>query len=120
MIVLTGGVPKNHKTEEGKLMADWLIDKGVSKDRIIEENYATSTVGNALFSSYALARHNIKHATIIGSANYVRRGQTLFEVASWQTSLRALLSIRFLTQTSHSQILESKWWWAIRYLPWCP
>ncbi|MEZ9870424.1 ElyC/SanA/YdcF family protein [Vibrio sp. 10N.261.51.C6] len=84
MIVLTGGVPKNHKTE-GKLMADWLISKGVSKDRIIEENYATSTVGNALFSSYALARHDIKHATIISSASHVRRGQTLFEIASWQT-----------------------------------
>ncbi|EDP59739.1 YdcF family protein [Vibrio sp. AND4] len=84
LIVLTGGVPKNHKTE-GKLMADWLIEKGISKDRIIEENYATSTVGNALFSSYALARHNIKHATIISSASHVRRGQTLFEVASWQT-----------------------------------
>ena len=84
LIVLTGGVPKNHKTE-GKLMADWLIEKGISKDRIIEENYATSTVGNALFSSYALARHNIKHATIISSASHVRRGQTLFEIASWQT-----------------------------------
>ncbi|WP_188010507.1 ElyC/SanA/YdcF family protein [Vibrio parahaemolyticus] len=84
IIILTGGVPKNHKTE-GKLMADWLIEKGVSKDRIIEENYATTTVGNALFSSYALARHNIKHATIISSASHVRRGQTLFEIASWQT-----------------------------------
>ncbi|MBV1839235.1 YdcF family protein [Photobacterium ganghwense] len=84
LIVLTGGVPKNHKTE-GKLMADWLIAKGVSKDRLIEENYATSTVDNALFSSYALARHGIKHATIISSASHVRRGQALFEIASWQT-----------------------------------
>ena len=84
LIVLTGGVPKNNKTE-GKLMADWLVEKGVSRSRIIEENYATSTVGNALFSSYALARHNIKHATIISSASHVRRGQTLFEIASWQT-----------------------------------
>ncbi|AUI87503.1 transporter [Vibrio azureus] len=84
IIILTGGVPKNHKTE-GKLMADWLIEHGVNKDRIIEENYATSTVGNALYSSYALARHGIKHATIISSASHVRRGQTLFEIASWQT-----------------------------------
>ncbi|WP_064605010.1 YdcF family protein [Photobacterium sp. J15] len=83
-IVLTGGVPQNHKTE-GKLMADWLIQHGISADRIIEENYATSTVGNALYTSYALARHNIKHATIISSASHVRRGQTLFEIASWQT-----------------------------------
>ncbi|WP_305422560.1 IS30 family transposase [Photobacterium leiognathi] len=84
LIVLTGGVPMNHKTE-GKLMADWLIEKGINKNRIIEENYATSTVDNALFSSYALARHHIKHATIISSASHVRRGQTLFEIASWQT-----------------------------------
>ena len=66
-------------------MADWLVDKGINPNRIIEENYATSTVGNALFSSYALARHKIKHATIISSASHVRRGQTLFEIASWQT-----------------------------------
>lgn len=84
IIVLTGGVPKNYKTE-GRLMADWLIDKGVSADRIIEDNYATSTVGNALYSSYALARHKVQHATIISSASHVRRGQTLFEIASWQT-----------------------------------
>ncbi|GEM76747.1 YdcF family protein [Vibrio sagamiensis] len=84
IIVLTGGMPKNHKTE-GKLMADWLIERGISKERIIEENYATSTVGNALYSSYALAHHGIKHATIISSASHVRRGQTLFEIASWQT-----------------------------------
>lgn len=89
LIVLTGGVPKNNKTE-GRLMADWLIAKGVSKDRIIEENYATSTVGNSLFSSYALARHDIDHATIISSASHVRRGQTLFEIASWQTGPKGI------------------------------
>ncbi|MBB1274919.1 YdcF family protein [Psychromonas sp. SR45-3] len=89
LIVLTGGVPKNHKTE-GKLMADWLINKGVDKNRIIEENYATSTVDNALLSSYALARHNIDHATIISSASHVRRGQSLFEIASWQTGPKGI------------------------------
>ncbi|POF56154.1 transporter, partial [Vibrio vulnificus] len=56
--------------------------------RIIEENYATSTVDNALFSAYALARHGVKHATIISSASHVRRGQTLFEIATWQTGPR--------------------------------
>ncbi|EOX1540816.1 ElyC/SanA/YdcF family protein [Vibrio cholerae] len=89
MVVLTGGVPQNHKTE-GKLMADWLIERGVSAARIIEENYATSTVDNALYSSYALARHGIKHATIISSASHVRRGQTLFEIASWQTGPKGI------------------------------
>ncbi|EGQ7928774.1 YdcF family protein [Vibrio vulnificus] len=87
LIILTGGVPQNHKTE-GKLMADWLIERGISANRIIEENYATSTVDNALFSAYALASHGVKHATIISSASHVRRGQTLFEIATWQTGPR--------------------------------
>ncbi len=83
-IITTGGVPKNHKTE-GKLMADWLVAHGIDRSRLIEDNYARSTVENALYSSYALARHNIDHATIISSASHVRRGQALFEVASWST-----------------------------------
>lgn len=89
-IIVTGGVPKNHKTE-GKLMADWLVEKGIDPSRIIEENYARSTVENALYGSYALARHNIEHATIISSASHVRRGQTLFEVASWQTGPKDII-----------------------------
>lgn len=84
LIIVTGGVPQNNQTE-GKLMADWLIEKGINKNRIIEDNYATSTVDNALLSSYILAHHNIKHATIISSASHVRRAQTLFEIASWST-----------------------------------
>lgn len=84
LIVVTGGVPQNQKTE-GRLMADWLIANGVDKSRIAEENYATSTVDNALYSGYVLARHRINHATVVSSASHVRRGQTLLEVASWQS-----------------------------------
>ena len=84
LIILTGGVPQNRQTE-GKLMADWLVKKGVDRSRIIEENYATSTVENALYSSYALARHQIQYATLVSSASHVRRGQTLLEIACWQS-----------------------------------
>ncbi|ACH63373.1 transporter [Aliivibrio fischeri MJ11] len=101
-IVVTGGVPKNHKTE-GKLMADWLVKNGIDASRIIEDNYARSTVENALYSSYALARHNIDHATIISSASHVRRGQALFEVASWQTGPKG---ITFDTYSANDRPLE--------------
>lgn len=84
LIILTGGVPQNRQTE-GKLMADWLVKKGIDRSRIIEENYATSTVENALYSGYALARHQIEYATLVSSASHVRRGQTLLEIASWQS-----------------------------------
>lgn len=101
-IIVTGGVPKNHKTE-GKLMANWLVKNGIDKSRIIEDNYARSTVENALYSSYMLARHNIDHATIISSASHVRRGQALFEVASWQTGPKG---IKFDTYAANDRPLE--------------
>ncbi|MGL5812416.1 MAG: ElyC/SanA/YdcF family protein [Aeromonas sp.] len=84
LIIVTGGVPQNRQTE-GKLMADWLVKKGIDRSRIIEENYATSTVDNALYSGYALARHQIEFATLVSSASHVRRGQSLLEIASWQS-----------------------------------
>lgn len=84
LIMLTGGVPKNNQTE-GKLMADWLEKNGVERSRIVEENYARTTIENALFTTYALAKHKVEKATIVSSASHVRRGQTLFEIASWQT-----------------------------------
>jgi len=84
LIIVTGGVPQNHQTE-GKLMADWLVQHGVSRDRIIEENYATSTVDNALYSAYALARHRIDNAILVSSASHVRRGQAMLEIACWQS-----------------------------------
>ena len=83
LIIVTGGVPQNRKTE-AKLMADWLVGRGISRDRLIEENYATSTVENALYSAYALARHDVARAILVSSASHVRRGQTLLEIACSQ------------------------------------
>ncbi|MEH8046372.1 ElyC/SanA/YdcF family protein [Gallibacterium anatis] len=80
LIIVTGGVPKNNQTE-GNLMKDWLIKQGIEGKRIFAENYARSTVENTLFSRYALAHHNIKHAVLISSGSHVRRGQTLLELA---------------------------------------
>ncbi|MFQ2059560.1 ElyC/SanA/YdcF family protein [Aeromonas veronii] len=80
LIILTGGVPQNRQTE-GKLMADWLANHGIDRSRLIEENYATSTVDNALYSAYALARHQIDYAVLVSSASHVRRGQTVLEIA---------------------------------------
>jgi uncharacterized SAM-binding protein YcdF (DUF218 family) len=89
LIIVTGGMPKNHQTE-GKLMADWLIKNGIPQRRIIEDNYARNMVENTLYTSYALARHKIDHATIVSSGSHVRRGQTLFDIASWKIGPRGI------------------------------
>ena len=87
LIILTGGVPQNNKTE-GDLMRDWLIEKGIRPERLFPENFARSTVENALFSRYALAKHKIKQTILISSGSHVRRAQALFTIASWETGPR--------------------------------
>ncbi|WP_032091907.1 ElyC/SanA/YdcF family protein [Necropsobacter rosorum] len=84
LIIVTGGVPQNNKTE-GTLMKQWLIDKGIPTERIYSDDYARSTVENALFARYAVAKHKIKHAVLISSGSHVRRGQALFEIATWES-----------------------------------
>lgn len=84
MIIVTGGVPKAHQTE-GKLMADWLIKNGIPAERIYQDNYARTTVENALFSRYALTKHRIKTVVIISSGSHVRRADAIFTLASWQS-----------------------------------
>ena len=89
VVVVTGGVPHNNKTEGG-VMAQWLVDHGVEQSRICEDNFARTTVENALFSRYALAKHRIKHAVLVSSTSHLRRGQALFTIASWETGPRDL------------------------------
>jgi len=87
LIVVTGGVPHNNKTE-GRLMAQWLAEHGIDKSRICEDNYARTTVENALFSRYALAKHRVRNAVLVSSGSHVRRAQALFTIASWETGPR--------------------------------
>jgi uncharacterized SAM-binding protein YcdF (DUF218 family) len=88
-VVVTGGVPHNNKTE-GRVMAQWLVDHGIEPSRICEDNFARTTVENALFSRYALAKHRIKHAVLVSAATHLRRAQAIFTVASWETGPRDL------------------------------
>ena len=113
LIILTGGVPQNHQTE-GKLMADWLANHGIDRSRLIEENYATSTVENGLYSAYALARQQINYAVLVSSASHVRRGQAVLETACAQTGPAGLqvVSVSFpdkpledLASVSQSELL---------------
>lgn len=84
LLVVTGGVPQDNKTE-ARLMSQWLQEKGIDASRIVEDNAARSTVENALFSRYALARHGISGAVIVSSGSHVRRAQTLYTIACRET-----------------------------------
>ena len=87
LVIVTGGVPQNNKTE-GNLMAEWLVQHGVDAGRVYPENYARSTVENALFSRNVLAKHRIRNAVLISSGSHIRRADAIFTLASWETGPR--------------------------------
>ncbi len=58
MIIVSGGIPKNGKTE-ADVMFDWLKENGIDENRIIKEDQSRDTVGNALHSMKICRRGRI-------------------------------------------------------------
>lgn len=90
-IIVTGGVQKSGVTES-YLMKNWLIEKGVSKDRIIIEDKARDTVENTINSTQILKEHNAKSIILISSASHIRRGMVLFQEAVNNAGLNSKIS----------------------------
>ena len=62
-------------------MRDWLVARGITADRIIAEERANSTVGNARYSLPLLIKAGIKSATVVSYDSHVRRAMALFGAA---------------------------------------
>lgn len=77
MIIVSGGVPKNGKTE-ADVMYDWLREQGIDENRIIKEDQSRDTVENALNSMKIVEEENIESVTLITSASHIRRALMLF------------------------------------------
>lgn len=82
-ILCTGGptaAGNKSVTEAGK-MAEWLIQNGVSKDRILVEDRSVTTAQNAIFS-YDLLSENypqVSQLAIISSDYHIATGRLLFD-----------------------------------------
>lgn len=78
-VVVTGGKPTNGITE-GDAMAAWLIENGLNEDRLIIENQAYDTVGNAK-NTYAMLSADypeVKSLVMVTSDYHIPRGSILF------------------------------------------
>lgn len=81
-IIVTGGgtATQNQDATEADCMADWLINNGVSGDKIIIENMSKTTVENALFSYAIICRDypEIRNIAIVTSDYHIPLGCMLF------------------------------------------
>lgn len=85
-IIVSGGVPRQGVTE-AYLMQQWLINQGVSPERIYLDDKAKDTVGNALYSTEILARLGTRNVTLISSASHIRRATAVFAEVSEKKGL---------------------------------
>lgn len=77
-VLVTGGVEQNGWTE-GERMHDWLVDHGISEDRIIVEKEASNTVGNAENSFEILYNdYSIDTFSMITSQYHLKRGSIFY------------------------------------------
>ncbi len=96
-IVVTGGgtSPAAPDKTEGGEMAKWLIENGVNEERIIVENRAPTTVGNAIYSFELLKKKpEVKSIAMISSASHIQRAvaifKTVFELEAYKTNSESI------------------------------
>ncbi|MBE5955160.1 MAG: YdcF family protein [Lachnospiraceae bacterium] len=81
-IAVTGGgtADKNPNVTEGGLMGQWLLEQGLSENRLIVEDKAPDTVGNAAntFSILKEKYESVDSVVILTSDYHVARGSILF------------------------------------------
>ena len=81
-VVVTGGgtAKDNPNVTEGGLMGQWLLEQGLAEDRLIIENKAPNTVGNAENTYKILAEEypQVKSLVLVTSDYHVPRGCILF------------------------------------------
>ncbi|KAF1294188.1 YdcF family protein [Candidatus Enterococcus leclercqii] len=99
-IIVTGGRGKNGNTES-KLMAKWLEDRGIGGNRIIQENMATDTVENLLYSMKLIEiEGNIKNITIISSVTHIQRSVSILKLVDEIFSKRTNRELMCITNIS--------------------
>ena len=81
-VVVTGGgtAAENPNVTEGGLMGEWLLEHGLDESRLIVENKAPSTVGNAENTFKILTEEypQVKNIVMVTSDYHVPRGCILF------------------------------------------
>lgn len=76
LIVTTGGQGEGEPGPEGKIMREWLIEKGVPEGDVIAECASTNTRQN-LLNAKALLPESVKRVTVITSDYHLPRALAL-------------------------------------------
>lgn len=87
-LVVSGGQGPDEDIEEAVVMKNFLLENGITEDRIIVENQSTSTYENLLFSQELLP-DDVDSITIITSDYHLYRAKSLASKLGWNTDVVA-------------------------------
>lgn len=108
-IVVTGSKGPGEDISEARCMADWLVDHGVSEDRIWLEEQADNTEENICFSSELLAARGVDVTDNIAvvSADYHLYRASLYWGVPWMVPVAAHMPLRYWPLTVNYYIREA-------------
>lgn len=69
-IVVSGGQGSDEVVPESTAMRRYLVDNGIPRDAIVEENQSTSTMENLRFSHALIVRHQPFYRAVLVTSNY--------------------------------------------------
>lgn len=78
-LVLTGG-PVRYAYAEADVMAKWLIDNGIAKDRLILDDIARDTPGNAIGLVKAFKEINAHNILVVATVLHLPRATTVLTI----------------------------------------
>ena len=108
-IVVTGSQGPGEDISEARCMADWLIARGISEDRILLEDQADNTEENIRFSQKLLADKGIDltdNIAVVTSDYHLYRASLLWGTP-WMVPVAAHMPNRFFALTVNYYIREA-------------
>ncbi|WP_027308004.1 YdcF family protein [Caloramator sp. ALD01] len=76
-IIVSGGKGQGEGIEEAEAMKEYLIAKGVSKEKILVENKSKNTYENLKYSKEIMNRKNLKSAIIVSNKFHLFRSMVV-------------------------------------------
>jgi tetratricopeptide (TPR) repeat protein len=83
LVVVSGGVPRSGRVEAVE-MRQWLVERGVNRNRIYEEGYSRDVVENLVYSRQILDMAASERVLVVTAAENLRRAGACMDVLAWK------------------------------------
>ncbi len=119
LVVTTGGQGRDEWVPEGQAMRDYLIEKGLSPDRVVAETKSTSTEENFLFARQILEQRGIhvnQPIVYVTNAFHCYRGGKYAEMAGFTqaAALPAGIPLRSVPTCYLREVFAVLYYWVFR------